>query len=44
VVKQAIPHRCDKEQSQEKVTTRRASNKGCLSMTLDQYLKLLDWT
>ncbi|MFO1001880.1 MAG: hypothetical protein U0936_16215 [Planctomycetaceae bacterium] len=28
----------------EKLTSRRASNKGCLSMTLDQYLKLLDWT
>lgn len=28
----------------EKQTARRASNKGCLSMTLDQYLKLLDWT
>jgi hypothetical protein len=28
----------------EKTTTRRASNKGCLSMTLDQYLRLLDWT
>ena len=28
----------------EKVTTRRTSNKGCLLMTLDQYLKLLDWT
>ena len=28
----------------EKSTARRASNKGCLSMTLDQYLKLLDWT
>lgn len=28
----------------EKLTTRRASNMGCLSMTLDQYLKLLDWT
>jgi len=28
----------------EKATTRRASNKGCLSMTLDQYLNLLDWT
>ena len=28
----------------EKQTTRRASNKGCLQMTLDQYLKLLDWT
>ena len=28
----------------EKSTARRASNKGCLSMTLDQYLRLLDWT
>ena len=28
----------------EKATTRRASNKGCLAITLDQYLKLLDWT
>jgi hypothetical protein len=28
----------------QKVTTRRASNKGCLLMTLDQYLQLLDWT
>ncbi|MEJ7596105.1 MAG: hypothetical protein WKF77_31730, partial [Planctomycetaceae bacterium] len=28
----------------EKEPTRRASNKGCLPMTLDQYLKLLDWT
>ena len=28
----------------EKATTRRASNKGCLPMTLEQYLSLLDWT
>lgn len=28
----------------EKVSIRRASNKGCLSMTLDQYLQLVDWT
>ena len=28
----------------ETQTTRRASNKGCLSMSLDDYLKLLDWT
>ena len=28
----------------EKPTERRASNKGCLPMTLDQYLKLVDWT
>jgi hypothetical protein len=26
-----------------KPSTRRASNKGCLSMSLDQYLRLLDW-
>ena len=28
----------------ERATTRRASNLGCLPMTLDDYLKLLDWT
>jgi len=28
----------------EKQSTRLATNKGCLQMTLDQYLKLLDWT
>ena len=28
----------------EKVTPRRASDKGCVSMTLDRCLKLLDWT
>ena len=28
----------------EKATVRRASNKGCLPMTLDGYLELLDWT
>ena len=28
----------------EKQPTRRASNKGCLPMTLDQYLTLLAWT
>lgn len=28
----------------ERSTARRASNKGCLPMTLDQYLQLLDWT
>jgi len=28
----------------EKPTTRRASNQGCLQMSLDDYLKLLDWT
>jgi REP element-mobilizing transposase RayT len=33
-----------RQKVREKPTARRASNKGCLSMTLDQYLKLLDWT
>ena len=28
----------------EAQSSRRASNKGCLPMTLDEYLKLLDWT
>ena len=28
----------------EKSSSRRASNKGCLSMSLDRYLQLLDWT
>ncbi len=28
----------------KKLSARRGSNKGCLPMTLDQYLKLLDWT
>jgi hypothetical protein len=28
----------------EKSNGRRASNQGCLPMTLDDYLKLLDWT
>jgi hypothetical protein len=28
----------------EQSSTRRASNRGCLPMTLEQYLKLLDWT
>jgi hypothetical protein len=28
----------------ERQTTRRASNQGCLPMTLDDYLRLVDWT
>jgi len=28
----------------DKATDRRAINKGCLSMTLEQYLRLIDWT
>ncbi len=33
-----------RQRVREKPTPRRASNKGCLPMTLDDYLKLLDWT
>jgi REP element-mobilizing transposase RayT len=33
-----------RQRVREKSTDRRASNKGCLPMTLDQYLSLLDWT
>ncbi|MFO0975176.1 MAG: hypothetical protein U0996_02200 [Planctomycetaceae bacterium] len=29
---------------QQSTPKRRASNKGCLEMTLDRYLKLVDWT
>jgi REP element-mobilizing transposase RayT len=32
------------KKAREKQTARRASNKGCLFMSLDQYLQLLDWT
>ena len=30
--------------SSEKITTRRASNRGCIPMSLTQYLDLLEWT
>jgi hypothetical protein len=33
-----------RQKVRENQPSRRASNKGCLPMTLDQYLKLLDWT
>lgn len=33
-----------RQRVRQKVTCRRASNKGCLSMSLDDYLPLLDWT
>jgi hypothetical protein len=33
-----------RQRVREKSTDLRASNKGCLPMTLDQYLSLLDWT
>ena len=33
-----------RQRVRERPATRRASHKGCLPMTLDAYLKLLDWT
>ena len=33
-----------RKKARERATTRRVSNKGCLPMTLDDYLTLLDWT
>jgi REP element-mobilizing transposase RayT len=39
-----VPLNPPRKKVREKVNTRRASNKGCLAMTLDQYLQLLDWT
>ncbi|MEQ9407703.1 MAG: hypothetical protein RIK87_08235, partial [Fuerstiella sp.] len=33
-----------RQQVRKKSTSRRASNKGFLSMTLAEYLQLLDWT
>jgi hypothetical protein len=39
-----VPLELPRRKVREKLSTRRASNKGCLAMTLDQYLQLLDWT
>ena len=33
-----------RKKAREKCSSRRASNKGCLLMTLAEYLQLLDWT
>ncbi|MFO0426693.1 MAG: hypothetical protein ACK526_09030 [Planctomyces sp.] len=33
-----------RQNGRDKPTASRARNKGCLSMTFQQYLKLLDWT
>jgi REP element-mobilizing transposase RayT len=33
-----------RKQAREKCSSRRASNKGCMFMTLAEYLQLLDWT
>jgi REP element-mobilizing transposase RayT len=38
------PVELEPKHGREKQTTRRASNKGCLFMSLEQYLQLLDWT
>ena len=39
-----IPLEVKRKKVREKQTSRRAGNKGCLPMSLDDYLKLLDWT
>ena len=39
-----IPLEVKRKKVREKQTSRRADNKGCLLMSLDDYLKLLDWT
>jgi len=37
-------HKADHGKPPAKPPQRRASNKGCLDMTLDRYLQLVDWT
>lgn len=39
-----IPLKAKRKKVRERETDRRAGNKGCLPMSLDDYLKLLDWT
>lgn len=39
-----VPLDPPRKKVREKLSPRRASNKGCLAMSLDQYLQLLDWT
>ena len=39
-----IPLEVKRKKVREKETSRRAGNKDCLPMSLDDYLKLLDWT
>jgi hypothetical protein len=39
-----LPLDAPRKKVREKPTSRRASNQGCLPMTLDAYLQLLDWT
>ena len=39
-----VPLDPPRKKVREKSSSRRASNKGCLMMSLDQYLQLLDWT
>jgi hypothetical protein len=37
-----VPLEPPRKKVREKTSSRRASNKGCLAMSLDQYLQLLD--
>ncbi|MFM7057866.1 MAG: hypothetical protein ACKO2P_13180, partial [Planctomycetota bacterium] len=39
-----IPLEVSRKASRDRPTTRRLTNRGCLFMTLDQYLQLVDWT
>ena len=39
-----IPLEAKRKKVREKETSRRSDNKGCLPMSLDDYLQLLDWT
>jgi hypothetical protein len=39
-----VPLEPPRKKVRERTSSRRASNKGCLAMSLDQYLQLLDWT
>ena len=39
-----VPLDPPRKKVREKTNSRRASNKGCLMMSLDQYLQLMDWT
>ena len=39
-----VPLDPPRKKVREKLSPRSASNKGCLAMSLDQYLQLLDWT
>ena len=40
----SVPLDAPRKKVRDKTSSRRASNKGCVAMSLDQYLQLLDWT